>query len=127
MKSKGKILGLILEGKLFPDKEEKYFLKIHSGSYTSLENISEIKAIISRAWYNQINKKKLKSIEYVGEKSTADNWKQILVIFPSGIFSSHDKDGMLGLIEIEKDDDVWTVNFISQETGEIRQSKYREE
>jgi len=127
MKSKGKILGLILEGKLFPDKEEKYFLKIHSGSYTSLENISEIKAIISRAWYNQINKKKLKSIEYVGEKSNVDNWKQVLVSFPSGIFSSHDKGGMLGLIEVEKDDDLWTVNFISQETGEIRQSKYREE
>src|SRR6056297_2105227 len=117
MNSKGKILGLILKGKLFPDKEEKYFLKIHSGSYTSLENISEIKAIISRAWYNQINKKKLKSIEYVGEKSAVDGWKKILVVFPSGIFSSHDKDGMLGLIEIEKDENVWTVNFISQETG----------
>lgn len=127
MSSRGRILGLILEGKLSPNKEEKYFLKIHSGGYTSLKNIGEIRTIVGKAWYNKISKKKLRSIEYAGEKPAIDDWKQLLVVFPSGIFSSYDKNGMLGLIEIEKDDNVWTVNLISQETGEIKQSKYKEE
>lgn len=114
MSSKGKILGLVLDGKFIPSKYEKRFLRDHN--FIPLSNEKELREIVGKAWFGKINKKKLKEIIYIGK-----NADKVLALFPEGIFQS---DTTIGTIEIEKNEDVYIVNFVSYETGEIKQSRY---
>jgi hypothetical protein len=122
MNGKRKIIELILDNKL--SKYELSFLKDNVKNFVSLKpgDIEKARKIVEKAFHGKILKQRLRNILFIRKKYSRE--KIFLVLFPKGIFTLDEYT--LGTIEIEKDENVHTVNFVSYESGEIKQEKYQE-